>query len=137
MPRLRALKIGDEEKLIPLFKLLTGRDILIEAAALIADPGMTCLVFEINDELVGFGSLVIHQVPTKGEVARIEDVVIADGYQGRGLGKTLILKLLEVAKEQKINKINLTSNPMRVSAQKLYESVGFLRDNTDTFSLFL
>lgn len=70
-------------------------------------------------------------------MARIEDVVIGENYQKQCLGRTLVLKLIEVAKERKINKIYLTSNPMRIGAQKLYESIGFARVNTDTFVLTL
>jgi phosphinothricin acetyltransferase len=137
MPTLRILKIGDEQKLIPIFKLLTGNEIIIDAASLIADDAVVCLVIEQDDDLIGFGSLVMHKVPTKGEVARIEDVVIAENHQNKGLGRMLVLRLIEIAKEKKINKINLTSNPMRIGAQKLYESVGFARVNTDTFSISL
>lgn len=133
MPKIRALKIGDEKALIPLFAVLTGREITIDSASLIADQGAVCLVIEENDELIGFGSLIIHKVPTKGEVARIEDIIISENHQKKGLGKILVLRLIEIAKEKNIKRINLTSNPMRIGAQKLYESVGFTRDNTDTF----
>ncbi|MDD5396764.1 MAG: GNAT family N-acetyltransferase [Candidatus Moranbacteria bacterium] len=133
MPNFRALKIGDETKLIPLFKVLTGKEILIDSASLVADTDAVCLVIEENDELIGFGSLIIHQVPTKGEVARLEDIIISEKHQGKGLGRTLVTKLIEIAKEKNIRKINLTSNPMRIGAHKLYGSVGFSRVNTDTF----
>lgn len=135
MPKLRLLKIGDAEKLTSLFKILTGKEVLIDEASLVANPDSICLVFEKNDELIGFGSLIIHKVPTKGEVARIEDIVISADYQGKGLGRTLVLELIEIAKKRKISKINLTSNPMRIAAQKLYESIGFKNVNTDTFSM--
>ncbi|HAR99699.1 MAG: GCN5-related N-acetyltransferase [Candidatus Moranbacteria bacterium GW2011_GWC2_37_73] len=135
MPNLRELKVGDAEKLKPLFKILTGKEILIDDASLVADANAVCLVFEEGDELIGFGSLIIHKVPTKGEVARLEDIVIGDNNQGRGLGRALVLGLIEIAKQRKIKQINLTSNPMRVAAQKLYESVGFVKHNTDTFRM--
>lgn len=135
MPNLRELKVGDAEKLKPLFKILTGKEILIDDASLAADANAACLIFEEGAELIGFGSLIIHKVPTKGEVARIEDIVISDNYQGKGLGRILVLRLIEIAKERKVSKINLTSNPMRVAAQKLYESVGFVKGNTDTFTI--
>lgn len=137
MPKLRELRIGDEKKLISLFKVLTGKEILIDSASLVADANTICLVFEEGDELIGFGSLIIHKVPTKGEVSRLEDIVIGENHQGKGLGKTLVLRLIEIAKEKKVSKINLTSNPMRVGAQKLYEAVGFTRVNTDTFLMTL
>ncbi|EKE18668.1 MAG: Acetyltransferase [uncultured bacterium] len=135
MPKLRNLQIGDEQELKKLFEILTGKEILIDSAALIKDTCVTCLVIEEDAKLIGFGSLIIHKVPTKGEVARIEDIIIAEGHQGKGLGRMLVLKLIEIAKEKKVGRINLTSNPMRVSAQKLYESVGFIKGNTDTFSM--
>ncbi|MDD5464479.1 MAG: hypothetical protein PHP62_04985 [Candidatus Moranbacteria bacterium] len=78
MPNLRELKVGDAEKLKPLFKILTGKEILIDDASLVADANAICLVFEEGDELIGFGSLIIHKVPTKGEVTRLEDIVIGD-----------------------------------------------------------
>ncbi|HBI34023.1 MAG TPA: hypothetical protein DEA43_03400 [Candidatus Moranbacteria bacterium] len=135
MPNLRELKVGDAEKLKPLFKILTGNEVSIDETALISDPNSICLVFEEGNELIGFGSLIIHKVPTKGEVARLEDIVIGDNNQGKGLGRALVLRLIEIAKERKIKQINLTSNPMRVAAQKLYESIGFVKYNTDTFRM--
>ncbi|KKQ50991.1 MAG: GCN5-related N-acetyltransferase [Parcubacteria group bacterium GW2011_GWD2_38_11] len=135
MPNLRELKVGDAEKLKPLFKILTGKEILIDDASLVADTNAVCLVFEEEGELIGFGSLIFHKVPTKGDIARLEDIVIGDNNQGKGLGRTLVLRLIEIAKERKIKAINLTSNPMRVAAQKLYESVGFIKGNTDTFTM--
>lgn len=135
MLNLRELKMGDAEKLIPLFKILTDKKILFDEISLVSDNNSLCLVFEDGDELIGFGSLIIHKVPTKGEVARIEDVVIDANHQGKGLGRTLMLRLIKMAKERNISIINLTSKPMRIGAQKLYESIGFTKVNKDTFSM--
>jgi phosphinothricin acetyltransferase len=135
MIELRELKVGDTEKLIPLFQVLTNKEIIIDSAALIADEKISCLVFDDDSEIAGFGCLVIHSVPTKGEVARIEDIIIGENYQRKGLGRKMIEALLEIAKDKNISRVNLTSNPMRVGAHKLYESVGFSRINTDTFSI--
>ena len=137
MSKIRELQIGDEKKLVGLFVTLTGKEILIDSASSVADHDAVCLVIEEDDALIGFGSLIIHKVPTKGEVARIEDVIIGENHQGKGLGKMLVLRLIEIARERKISKINLTSNPMRIGARKLYESVGFTKINTDTFLMSL
>ncbi|EKD46797.1 MAG: hypothetical protein ACD_67C00061G0007 [uncultured bacterium] len=137
MPTLRSLQVGDEKALIPLFKVLSGRDIIIDSASLVADPDAICLVIEENGELLGFGSLIIHKVPTKGEVARIEDIIISENHQKKGLGRMLVLRLIEIAKKKNIKRINLTSNPMRIGAQKLYESLGFTKGSTDTFTMTL
>jgi ribosomal protein S18 acetylase RimI-like enzyme len=137
MPNFRPLQINDAEKLIPLFKILTGKEILVDAKSLVNNNKIHCLVIEKDDALIGFGALTLFNVPTKGEVARIEDVVIDQDHQGKGFGKSLVLQLLEIARSSNISNINLTSSPMRVAAQKLYESVGFTRGNTDTFYINL
>ncbi|MEI8343394.1 MAG: GNAT family N-acetyltransferase [Candidatus Moraniibacteriota bacterium] len=137
MSKIRELQIGDEKKLVGLFVALTGKEILIDSASLVADPDAVCLVIEEDDTLIGFGSLIIHKVPTKGEVARIEDVIIGENHQRKGLGKMLVLRLIEIARERKISKINLTSNPMRTTTHKLYEKLGFSKYDTDTFFLSL
>ena len=137
MANLRELQIGDEQRLMPLFKILSNKEIIIDAKSLVEDFNVVCLVIEEKDELIGFGSLIVHKVPTKGEVARLEDIVISENHQGKGFGKLLVLRLIEIAKNRNISKINLTSSPMRISAQKLYESVGFMRSNTDTFYMSL
>lgn len=137
MPKLRELQIGDEKRLVPLFRTLTGEEVMIDSASLVSDPDAICLVIEENDELVGFGSLIVHKVPTKGEVARFEDIIISENQQGKGLGKMLSLELIEIARKRNVAKINLTSNPSRIAAHKLYEALGFVKYETDTFYLSL
>lgn len=44
MPTLRELQMGDEKKLIPLFKILTGKETVINTEDLIADDSAICMV---------------------------------------------------------------------------------------------
>ncbi len=41
--------------------------------------------------------------------------------------------LIDIAKQEKIKVLNLTSNPKRVPARKLYESLGFELSETGVF----
>ncbi len=137
MPKLRELQKGDGEKLIPVFKFLTDKEIFFNEKALIEDDGIKCLVVEEEGKLVGFGSLIIHKLPIKGVVGRIEDVVIDGNQQSNGFGKLLVKELISIAKKENVREIDLTSNRTRIIARKFYQSLGFEIRETDTFRLKL
>ena len=90
---------------------------------------------EDDGRIIGFAALIVHPVPTKGLVARVEDVVLDKEYRGRGLGKKIMEDLIEIAKSLKIQIIILTSNPKRIPARNLYESLGFNLIDTGVFLL--
>lgn len=134
---MRKLKIKDEKEIKKLFKQLTGKKIKLDMKSLIKDKNIHCLILEHENEVIGFGSLVLHQVPTKGFVARIEDVIIHENHRGKGHGRKITEELILVAIKKKIKLINLTSNPKRVEARNLYESMGFKLLETGVFKLEL
>jgi ribosomal protein S18 acetylase RimI-like enzyme len=137
MGKFRRLHSKDEPHLPPLFKQLTGKEITINTTSLLSDPNCHCVVLEIEEKVGGFGALIIHQVPTKGKVARVEDIVIDEKHRGKGFGRKLLEELLVIAKKQEVEIIDLTSNPSRVPARKLYESLGFELRDTGVFRLKL
>lgn len=57
----------------------------------------------------------------------IEDVVVAEAYQGRGIGKEMMRFAVERCKEQGCYKVALSSNLKRAKAHLFYESLGFKR----------
>ena len=81
--------------------------------------------------------MIIHQIPCEGFVARIEDVIIDSNWRGKGYGKKLTEELIKIAKNKKVKKINLTSNPKRVEARKLYQNMGFEIYDTGVFRMEL
>ncbi len=85
-----------------------------------------------KDELIGILALVIVNIPT-GKQLRIEDVVIDKTHRGKGVGELLMLEAVNKAKKLKISKISLTSNPSRISANKLYQKLGFKLRNTNAY----
>jgi len=134
----RPLKVGDSDQIIALFKQLSADfKTEVDFSELVADPKCHCVVACDSDIVVGFGSLVRHAVPSKGEVGRIEDVIIDERYQGKGIGRAMMQELISIANEENITQINLTSSPLRIAARKLYESMGFVKGNTDVFLLKL
>ena len=53
------------------------------------------------------------------------------------MAKKLTEELIKIAKNKKVKKINLTSNPKRVEARKLYQNMGFEIYDTGVFRMEL
>lgn len=84
--------------------------------------------------IIGCATLCIFHSPT-GTKASIEDVVVSSAYRGQHLGKQLMEYVLEQAKAFAPIELHLTSNPMRVAANKLYQSLGFQKKETNCYQL--
>ncbi|HPN54475.1 MAG TPA: GNAT family N-acetyltransferase [Candidatus Moranbacteria bacterium] len=137
MAKLRKLKHQDKKKVEDLLSQLTGKETRINIKTLIKDAGCNCIVLEEKRQVIGFGSLIIHQVPCEGCVARIEDVIVDSTRRGEGHGRKITEKLIAIAKNKKARRINLTSNPKREAARKLYLSMGFKIYETGVFKMEL
>lgn len=84
--------------------------------------------------IIGCATLCIFHSPT-GTKASIEDVVVSSAYRGQHLGKHLMEYVLEQAKAYAPVELHLTSNPMRVAANKLYQSLGFQKKETNCYQM--
>ncbi len=85
-----------------------------------------------GDEVLGMLSVCIYKAPT-GYRAWVEDVVVMDTARGRGLGRTLMLHAIDFAKELGVDTLTLTSNPTRVAANKLYQSMELNQRETNVY----
>ncbi len=133
MFNIRKFEIKDAEKIKELFKELTDKPINFQAELLVNNKAIHCRVLESEGDIIGFASLTMYPVPTKGMIGRIEDVVVSSVYRGGGLGRKLMEDLIEIAKQEKLEYLNLTSNPNRIAARNLYESLGFQIAETGFF----
>lgn len=89
-----------------------------------------------SEQIIGCASLCVFHSPT-GTKASIEDVVVSSAYRGQRLGKQLMEYVLEQAKTYAPIELHLTSNPMRVAANKLYQSLGFRRKETNCYQMMI
>ncbi|MHA1979281.1 MAG: GNAT family N-acetyltransferase [Candidatus Hodarchaeales archaeon] len=71
----------------------------------------------INDSYVGFASLI--PVETTGWIPYVG---VDPTYQGQGLGKKVLLKILEIAEEMNLESIELCSSQKGIN---FYQSLGF------------
>ena len=87
-----------------------------------------------SERIVRCATLCVFHSPT-GTKASIEDVVVSSAYRGQHLGKQLMEYVLEQAKAFAPIELHLTSNPMRVAANKLYQSIGFQKKETNCYQM--
>ena len=101
---------------------------------LLNDPSSHLYLLQEGDQVVGTLTLGIYHSPT-GSKAWIEDVVVDDSRRGLGYGKALVAHAIEEAKQLGVQQLMLTSNPLRVAANKLYQSMGFEPKETNCYRM--
>ena len=89
-----------------------------------------------NEQIAGMLTVGIYHSPTGGK-AWIEDVVVDENFRGQGLSKLLVLHAIEFVKSHHIPLLMLTSHPSRIVANKLYQSMGFERKETNVYRMIL
>jgi len=92
-----------------------------------AMPGYELLVAEDEGAVVGTMVLLIVPNLSHGALpwALVENMVVDDRYQRRGIGKLLMNYTIARAKDAGCYKIQLSSNKRRKEAHKFYRSLGF------------
>jgi len=64
----------------------------------------------------------------KANEAEMHLLAVAREYRGKGLGRALVLKAVETAREYRFQRMVLWTQPSMGAAQKLYTSLGFNRN---------
>ena len=108
-----------------------------DLSALIQETASTLMIARRDDgQIVGALTLTVYRVPT-GIRSIIEDVIVDISARGQGIGDALMVRAIEIAKEKGASNITLTSNPLRVAANKLYVKLGFEKRETNAYQMKL
>jgi ribosomal protein S18 acetylase RimI-like enzyme len=101
--------------------------------ALVKSESSTLMVARgARGEVLGALSLTVYLVPT-GLRAIIEDVIVDEAARGQGIGEALMRGALQLAREKGAGSVTLTSNSRRTAANRLYQRLGFVRRETNSF----
>ena len=124
------------EDLKQLMTELSDRVNLTQTDLMLVLKDSNCHLYVIleSEHIVGCATLCVFHSPT-GTKASIEDVIVSSAYRGQHLGKQLMKYVLEQAKAFAPIELHLTSNPMRVAANKLYQSIGFQKKETNCYQM--
>jgi ribosomal protein S18 acetylase RimI-like enzyme len=84
-------------------------------------PESIIYLVSFKDETVGMGGLR----KLTEDVVEVKRMYVKPEFRGKGLGKSLLEKLLETAKNCGYSKIRLDTGVFMEAAQKVYRSAGF------------
>ncbi len=87
----------------------------------LSDTSSVTLVSVDNNTITGVASLHIIKKLTR-TLGLIEDVAVNENYRGKGIGKKLVEKLIEIASEKGCDKTVLNSSEKN---SEFYEKIGF------------
>jgi ribosomal protein S18 acetylase RimI-like enzyme len=137
----RAVEADDElvaalARLVPQLSRTSAPPAAAELAELLAQPGTSLLVAREGTEILGALTLVLFRVPT-GLKARIEDVVVDESARGKGVGEALTREAIRLARESSARHVELSSNPSRAAANRLYQRLGFEPRKTNVYRFTL
>ena len=102
----------------------------------INDPGSHLYALFDGESIAGCATLSVYYSPT-GRKACVEDVVVHTDYRGKHLGRMLLEHLITVARTLSPIELHLTSRPVRVAANALYQSLGFVKRETNFYKMVL
>ena len=104
--------------------------------SIVAAPDTTLFVARIDGDIVGTLTLVLFRSPS-GARGWIEDVVVDEGARGQGVGEALIDAAIHLARRANSRTVDLTSNPTREGANRLYQRYGFVQRITNVYRFSL
>ena len=89
-------------------------------AASFASDAFFGVVAEEGGEITGYGGITI-----AADTADIDNVAVEEEFRGCGIGRAILLYLLEVAKERGVKKVFLEVRVSNSTAMGLYLNCGF------------
>ena len=120
--KIRELAYTDYNQVIEIWKKSFSNNFDKEInATYLSDPSSVTLVSVDNDTITGVASLHIIKKLTR-TLGLIEDVAVNENYRGKGIGKKLVDKLIEIASEKGCDKTVLNSSEKN---SEFYKKIGF------------
>ena len=131
---IRKAKVNDMVSVLDLIKELAEferepKSVTINVSDLIKDgfcnnPKFRCLVAEIKNKVVGMALFYGRYSTWKGKTLHLEDLVVKKAFRGKGIGKKLYKKFIEIAKEEDVMRAEWVALDWNVNAIKFYKNSG-------------
>ena len=132
---LRSISDEERQQIAALVAQLTTKEVDPSRFDEVVDSHNTLLLTaRRNGRIVGVLVLALYPTLT-GCKAWIEDVVVDNAERGAGIGRALVERAIAEASERGAATLDLTSNPSRQAAHRLYRACGFEERATTPFRL--
>ncbi len=97
-----------------------------------ASEPVHCIVAERDGKLVGFCHYLFHRSTSRlAHVCYLQDLFTAPDYRGHGIGRALIERVAEIAKESGSSRVywltHTTNTPGRTLYDKVAKNLGFIQ----------
>lgn len=94
------------------------------------DPKSTLIVADVRDQVEGFALASLVQEPDletfqPRSVLIVEELVVAQGLRGSGVGRELVRQIVEMAVEQRLDGVEVIVWEFNQSAINFYQRLGF------------
>jgi ribosomal protein S18 acetylase RimI-like enzyme len=120
-------------RLVPQLSASAARVTDEQLAAIVGSDAVTLLIARNQSgTIVGTLTLVLFPLPT-GVRAWIEDVIVDEAGRGKGVGEALTEKAVALARSAGARTVDLTSQPSRTAANRLYKRLGFEPRDTNVY----
>ena len=91
-----------------------------------SDDGYICFIYEEDKTIEGVINLRIEkQLHHAGKVCEIMELVVSETKRNRGIGKQLLQKAIETARNEGCKRIELSSSNWRTDSHRFYMENGF------------
>ena len=141
--RIETAVVADEElveafqRLLPLLSKSATPLEAYDLESIVASPATTLFVARDSDnQIVGTLTLVLFRSPS-GARGWIEDVIVDEAARGNGVGEALVDAAIDLARRSNARTLDLTSNPTREAANRLYVRCGFEQRTTNVYRFSL
>ncbi|UII54209.1 GNAT family N-acetyltransferase [Cytobacillus spongiae] len=118
-------------------RMLTEKETAPMELLLLADPNKKlvkeyimrgeCYILEEDENPIG----VFVLLPTRPDTIELVNVAVAKPYQGRGLGKSLIIHAVQVSREKGYKTIEVGTGNSSINQLVLYQKCGFRMTGVD------
>ncbi len=118
-------------------ELVPGLSVSSERLVSIVEASGTHFFAAVGNDghVVGCATLCVFDTPT-GRKACVEDVVVKSVCRGQHIGRKLMEHIIDFARRELGDvDLHLTSQPHRVAANQLYQSLGFQQRETNAYNL--
>jgi phosphinothricin acetyltransferase len=89
------------------------------------DPRHPVIVAETDGAITGWGSLNVFNARPAYRFVADFSVYVERGWRGKGVGRVLLARLIELGREHGYHKLVLSAFPFNPGGMALYEKMGF------------
>ena len=126
-----------EDQIFPLLTQLSDRHVFVDICSVIHCSHVIIARDRSSQKIVGMAVLAVSTPTFLCHGGRIEEVVVEERYRGQGIAHKMMGTLHDAARALFLTELWLTSNPRRVAANRLYQSIAYQRIETNLYRLTL